>query len=106
MTDQDSKTTPLFDRLYAAGKVVFDEAKKPLVRGSIKRKLHAAMDDAQGKINEANLQISKTRESFDTYDINKVLEQKAIITKCLQLQEEIKGEYKELFGKDMPQGDD
>jgi hypothetical protein len=91
----------LFDKLYSAGKQVFDELKKPVVKNKIKRKLQAAFDDASLKIGESELKIQKTRENFDGYDVNTILEQKAIITQAKGLQDQIKAEYKELFGKDM-----
>lgn len=91
----------LFDKLYSAAKATYDELKKPVVRNKIKRKLQAAFDDASLKIGEATLKIQKTRESFDEYNVNTVLEQKAIITQALSLQTQIKEEYKELFAKEM-----
>lgn len=104
-----NETTPgtgIFDKLYAAAKTVYDEAKKPLIRKQIKRKLSSAYDDAGKKIIEANVSISKSRENFEDYNINSVLDQKAVIAKCELLQEHIKAEYLELFGKEMPIGDD
>ena len=91
----------LFETLYAAGKSVIDEIKKPQIRNKIKRKLQAAYDDAECKIGEASLKIQKTREDFENYNINLILEQKAIITSLRKLQTEIKEEYLELFAKEM-----
>lgn len=96
-----SEPTGLFDKLYSAGKQVYDEVKKPVIKNKIKRKLQSAYDDASLKIGEAELKIQKTREDFDNYNINTVLEQKAIITQAKQLQDQIKSEYKELFVKEM-----
>jgi len=91
----------LFDKLYAASKDIIDAAKKPLIKGSIKRKLASAYDDASGKINEAELKMQANRVSFDKYDVNLILEQQAVIDKCKELQNRIKGEYQTLFAKEM-----
>lgn len=78
-----------------------DAAKKPLVRNKVKRKLAAAYDDASAKINEAELKMQKGREDFENYNINAILEQKAIIKQAKDLQDSIRMEYTELFAKDM-----
>lgn len=91
----------LFELLYAASKQVLDEIKKPQIRNKIKRKLHSAYDDAEAKIGEASSKIQKCREDFENYNVNTILEQKAIITQLRKLQEEIKEEYSELFAKEM-----
>lgn len=101
MIKTESKTG-LFDKLYAAAAGVYDEVKKPLVKNKIKRRLQAAYDDAESRINEGNIQIQKTREDFEKYDVNIVLNYKAGIAKSRELQNEIKDEYLELFGKQMP----
>lgn len=93
--------TGIFDKLYAAGKQVYDEVKKPLIKNKIKRKLSSAYDDASAKIGEAELKIQKVRESFEDYNINTILEQKQLIKQAKDLQEQILVEYKELFGKEM-----
>lgn len=100
------KQQGLFDKLYAAAKEVFDAAKKPLVKNRIKRKLSAAYDDASNKILEAEASISKTREDFENYDVNIVLNQKKIISQCESLKELIKNEWKELFATEMKTGED
>ncbi len=92
----------LFDKLYSASKEAFDLMKKPIVKNKLKQKLKAAFYDAQLKIGEASLAINKTRESFDGYDINKVLEQRQIIVLAEQHQKNIQAEYLELFGVAMP----
>jgi hypothetical protein len=96
-----TETQGLFEKLYAASKMVLDEVNKPIIRNKIKRKLHSAYDDADGKIGQAKMTIQKTREDFEKYDINSVLEQQAIIRKAQDLQADIKAEYLELFGKTM-----
>ncbi len=96
-----SETTGLFDKLYSAGKAVYDEIKKPVIKNKIARKLAAAYDDATLKIGEAELKMQKNREDFEKYDVNVILEQQGIIDTALGLQERIKVEYKTLFGKEM-----
>lgn len=102
MITNESPTGGLFEKLYAAGKELLDTAKKPLVRNQIKRKLSSAYDDASTKIMEAEMKISKQRESFADYDINKILQEKATIRACQNLQADIKEEYQTLFDKTMP----
>jgi len=96
-----SENLGLFDKLYAAGKEAFDKLKKPVIKNKIKRKLNAAFDDATLKIGEAELKIQNTRSDFENYNINTILEQKAIIAKAKELQVGIKEEFLELFGKEM-----
>jgi uncharacterized protein YbcC (UPF0753/DUF2309 family) len=91
----------LFDSFYMASKELIQQLQKPLVRNKIKRKLQTAFDDAESKINEALIKLNKSREDFENYNINTILEQKAIITQCKSLQEQIKQEYQELFAKEM-----
>lgn len=45
--------------------------------------------------------MQKGREDFENYNINAILEQKAIITQARELQDSIRREYMELFAKDM-----
>jgi len=92
----------IFEKLYAASKEVLNEVKKPLVKNKIKRKLKAANDDAFSKIDDAESAISKIREDFENYDVNKVLQQRAIITQAKKLQDEIAAEYQELFAETIP----
>lgn len=106
MADIAEKSTGLFDKLYSAGKEVIDAAKKPLIKKSIKRKLHSAHDDAEDKINQAEIILQNLRSDFQKYDVNKILEEQAKIAKLKGLQKDIQAEYRELFSKEMPLSDE
>lgn len=102
----ENKREGLFDKLYAAAKEVYDEARKPLVKNKIKRKLSSAYDDACAKISEAEMKIQKSREDFDNYNINTIIEQRMLISQAEQLKELVREEYLELFAKEMKVDED
>lgn len=91
-----------FDELYAACKEKLDDMKKPWVKKSIMRQLHAAHDDASQKIIDSEKSVLDTiTTNFTNYDINKVIKAKYDIEKLQKQQVIIKEHYKELFDEDM-----
>lgn len=98
--------TGAFERLYAAGKEILDNAKKPFVKKALKRKLQSAYDDAAKRIIAAEVKINKAREDFENYNINSVLEARQEISTCTDIQSEIKAEYAELFATEMKTDDE
>jgi hypothetical protein len=96
------KYSNLFERLYDLGKEGLKAMKQPLIANQVKRKLQSAFDDAENKKDTAVNKLNTAREDLVNYNVNVVLEAQKMITECNTLQDAIKAEYKELFGKDMP----
>lgn len=95
------KSKSLFEKLYEAGEATLKAMEKPFVEKKIRRKLEAARDDAEAKKIEAEGKLLSLRKDFSNYDINKILEQKALITKCTELMVQVSGEHMELFGEEI-----
>lgn len=91
----------LFNDLYAAGKNVVDELKKPLVCSSLKRKYVSAFEDAESKKIDLKKKLSELTSNFDNHDINAILEASMEIETLAEEQEILKKVYKELFDKEM-----
>ena len=91
----------IFEKIYGAGQEALDLMKKPFVKRSLQRKFAAAYDDALNKEVESEKRISDHRAKFEDFDINAILEYKARIEKCQKLRDQIKDEFKIMFGEEM-----
>lgn len=85
------------------GKVAqnWDEKMRPVIRREMKMRMRAAYDQAGKKILETQKNLSCYQNTFDNYNINKVVESKEIIEQCEDIQRLIKEDYLFQFGKEM-----
>jgi hypothetical protein len=87
----------LFDKLFEGKEEIIKGLRKPLIRKSLKRKIRSGWDDAQGKIDKANIAIEDEIRKVTDIDIQYCLEQKSIIRTCKEMQEDLEEMYRELF---------
>jgi flagellar motility protein MotE (MotC chaperone) len=103
--NENEKKQPLgiFNQWYAATEAVKNAAKKPMIRGAVSRKLYSAFDDAASKIIDAQEKLTNLRleGNFSKYEVNARLDARGAIEDLKKLQDHIKAEYKDLFGKEM-----
>ena len=99
--DTTDKSTNLFDRLYEGASEAIKMMKKPLIIRSLKRKFQSAHDDAQKQIDAAELNKHKVYENLAEVDINVLMEHCASIRAAKEVVEDLKAEYKALFGEEL-----
>ncbi len=98
----EEKKKGIFDEVFSRTPEILKLVKKPLVRSQVKGKLTSGYNDAENKRIDAESVLEDLRTNLKDYDINKILEQKQLISETKRLQRLIADEYKELFGKSMP----
>lgn len=91
----------LFSRIYHNGKDAIKAESESLVERSMKRKLQSAYDDAAGRINDIQQQITSEYEKLGGLNINNVIEYRADIAALKQGMEYTAETYLELFGEEL-----
>lgn len=93
----------LIDQLLNGAEAVIKAAKRPLVKKQIKRAFEAAIDDVDGKLVDAQLQLQDLRESIvknpssASAFINQIVEQKTVIERAEKTKKFLQAEQEELF---------
>lgn len=94
-------TQTLFDTLYEGLESVIKTIKKPHAERSLKRKFQSAYDEAEKRIDDAELTIHQAREKVLEIDINLIVYSELEKEQALKVSKIIKHQYKELFGEEL-----
>lgn len=91
----------LFDKLYEGSEELKKKIKKPLIRRSVKMKMHKAYDDLSHQIDDLQMEIHRGKESLEFYDVNNIDIKMEKLEALKAAQARIKEQYLSLFGKTM-----
>lgn len=98
MTTKAKKS--LFDTLYDGCDEAIKAMRKPLARKSLKRKFRSGYDDAQGKIDDAEIAIEDEVKKITKCDLSVCLEKKDEIRQLKEMQQDLSDLYAEIFSED------
>jgi hypothetical protein len=94
-----SEKKTLFDTLYEGCEETIKSIRKPLARKSIKRKIRSGWDDAQAKIDTANIAIEDEIAKVTNCDMQVCVENKQEIRTLKEMQQDLAELYKDLFNE-------
>jgi len=100
MSEKKSSAKTLFDTLYEGCKEAIKIMRKPLARKSLKRKINSGWDDAQAKIDTANVAIEDEVMKVTNCDLKVILTHKQTIRSLEEQQEDLANLWKTMFNEE------
>lgn len=101
VTEEELEEKGIFEVMFNASKEMLKKLTKSSVRRGLKRKIESAYDDAEDQKSMAEVEIFEIYKDLESYDINKVIAKRQLISAIEDAQKEFKKEYMRVFKEEL-----